>query len=145
MRSLATTPTAFRPSAVVLDTSALLAVLLGEPERDRFVALLADAEDPLISAATLAEASIVMLVKVGDDGVANLDELLSAAAVRCVAVDEAQARLARDAFARFGRGRGTARLNYGDCFAYALARAAKRPLLFKGDDFGRTDVTPALV
>ncbi len=129
---------------MVLDTSALVAVLLGEPERDRFIGLLADAEDPLISAATLVEASIVLQAKTGDEGTADLDELLAAAAVRCVAVDAAQARLARDAFARFGKGRAPAGLNFGDCFSYALARAADRPLLFKGDDFSHTDVTPAV-
>jgi ribonuclease VapC len=120
-----------------------LAILGGEAECDRFVLLLAEAEDPLISAATLVEASIVMQARSGDDGVANLDALLSAAAVRCVAVDRTQAHLARDAFARFGKGRARAGLNFGDCFAYALAQTMKRPLLFKGDDFGRTDVTPA--
>src|SRR5262245_8182943 len=119
-------------------------MLLGEPERDAFIAALAAADDPLVSAATLVEASIVMEVKVGAAGVADLDALLGAAAVRCVAVDEMQARLARDAFTRFGRGRGSAALNIGDCFAYALARAMERPLLFKGEDFGRTNVTPAL-
>ena len=129
---------------MVLDTSALLAVLLGEPERDRFIAALADTEDPLISAATLVESSIVMRAKTGDGGVADLDDLLAAAAVRSVAVDSAQAHLARDAFARFGKGRAAAGLDFGDCFSYALARAADRPLLFKGDDFRRTDITPAL-
>ena len=129
---------------MVLDKSALLAVLLGEPERDRFIAALADAEDPLISAATLVESSIVMRAKTGDGGVADLDDVLAAAAVRSVAVDAVQAYLARDAFARFGKGRGAAGLNFGDCFSYALARAMDRPLLFKGDDFSQTDVTPAL-
>jgi len=129
---------------VVLDTSALLAVLLGEPERDRFIAALADAEDPLISAATLVESSIVMRAKTGDGGVADLDDVLAAAAVRSVAVDSVQAYLARDAFARFGKGRAAAGLNFGDCFSYALARAMDRPLLFKGDDFSQPDVTPAL-
>jgi ribonuclease VapC len=129
---------------VVLDTSALLAMLLGEPERDAYVALLADAEDPLISAATLVEASIVMLAKTAEAGVQDLDELLAAGGVRCVAVDEEQARLARDAFARFGKGRSSASLNFGDCFSYALARATNRPLLFKGDDFSKTDVMPAV-
>jgi ribonuclease VapC len=122
-----------------------MAVLLGEPERDPFIALLADAEDPLISAATLVEASIVMRAKTGDGGIADLDELLTAAAVRCVAVDSVQAHLARDAFARFGKGRAPAGLNFGDCFSYALAQATERPLLFKGDDFSQTDVTPAHV
>lgn len=129
---------------MVLDTSALLAMLLAEPERDAYVALLADAEDPLISTATLIEASIVMLAKTAEAGVRDLDELVAMGAVRCVAVDEEQARLARDAFARFGKGRSPAALNFGDCFSYALAQATNRPLLFKGDDFSKTDVTPAI-
>lgn len=128
---------------MVLDTSALVAVLFHEAEHDSFIALLADAEDPLISAATLVEASIVMHAKTGDDGIADLDRLLAAAAVRCVAVDAAQAHAAREAFARFGKGRASAGLNFGDCFSYALARVTDRPLLFKGDDFGRTDIVPA--
>ena len=128
---------------MVLDTSALLAMLLAEPERDAYVALLADAEDPLISAATLLEASIVMLAKTAEAGIRDLDELLATGGVRCVAVDEDQARLARDAFARFGKGRSPAGLNFGDCFSYALAHAMDRPLLFKANDFTKTDVTPA--
>src|SRR5215207_5287419 len=127
---------------MVLDTSALIAILVGKPERDRFLTTLADADDPLISAATLVEASIVMQAKLGDEGVTDLDELLAAAAVRCVAVDVAQAVLARDAFARLGKGRAPAGLNFGDCFSYALAKTAGRPLLFKGSDFSRTDVGP---
>ena len=128
---------------MVLDTSALLAMLLDEPERESFVALLAEAEDPLISAATLVEASTVMLAKAGADGVADLDALLTAAAVRCVAVDDVQARLARDGFARFGKGRASAGLNFGDCFSYALARVTDTALLFKGTDFSSTDIVPA--
>jgi ribonuclease VapC len=122
----------------------LVAILLGEPERDRFIGVLATAEDPLISAATLVEASIVMHAKTGDDGVADLDDLLAAAGVRCVAVDVAQAHVSRDAFTTFGRGRAAAGLNFGDCFSYALATITDRPLLFKGDDFRHTDVTPAI-
>jgi ribonuclease VapC len=128
---------------VVLDTSAVAAVLLGEPERDSFLARLAGADDPLISAATLVEASIVMCAKTGTEGVSDLDALLRAAAVRCVAVDAAQAHLARDAYARFGKGRAPAGLNFGDCFSYALAKAARRPLLFKGSEFSQTDVARA--
>jgi ribonuclease VapC len=129
---------------VVLDTSALLAILLGEPERDQFIAALAEAADPLISAGTLLESSIVVQSKLGDDGLADLDELLATAGVRCVAVDLAQVHAARDAFARFGKGRDAAGLNYGDCFAYALAKVAQVPLLFKGGDFGRTDLVAAI-
>lgn len=129
---------------MVVDTSALLAVLLGESDRDTYISELAAAEDPLISAGTVLEASIVMLARAGDPGVQALDELLAAAGVRCVAVDDAQVRLARDAFHRFGKGRSPAGLNFGDCFSYALARSADRPLLFKGLDFRSTDITPAI-
>jgi ribonuclease VapC len=129
---------------VVLDTSALVAMLLGEPERDQLIAALAEATDPLISAGTLLETSIVVQSKLGDDGLADLDELLATAGVRCVAVDLAQMHAARDAFARFGKGRDAAGLNYGDCFAYALAKITQVPLLFKGDDFRRSDVVPAV-
>jgi ribonuclease VapC len=128
---------------MVLDTSALVAMLLGEPERDRFITALADAEDSLISAATLLEASIVAQSKLGDGGVEDLDQLLSAAGVRCVAVDLAQVHAAREGFARFGKGRSDAALNYGDCFSYALATVTGRPLLFKGEDFSKTDVRAA--
>jgi Uncharacterized protein conserved in bacteria len=128
---------------MVVDTSALVAILLGEPERDSFVDALVEAEDPIVSAATLVEASIVMQAKTGEAGVADLDDLLDAGEVRCVAVDLLQARHARGAFARFGKGGDPAGLNFGDCFAYALAAATEQPLLFKGDDFALTDATPA--
>lgn len=129
---------------MVVDTSALVAMLLREPEMELFAVALADADDPLISAATLLEASIVMSVKSGEAGVDRLDELLAAAAVRCVAVDATQAAIARSAFARFGKGRASAGLDFGDCFSYALAKARDRPLLFKGSDFRGTDVTAAV-
>lgn len=119
-------------------------MLLGEPERDQFIAALAAAEDPLISAGTLIEASIVVQNKLGDAGLADLDELLTTAGVRCVAVDLAQVHAARNAFARFGKGRDAAGLNYGDCFSYALAAVAHQPLLFKGEDFRQTDMIPAV-
>jgi ribonuclease VapC len=128
---------------VVLDTSALIAILFDEPEREQFITLLADAADPVISTATLLEASIVMHAKIGPAGIDDLDQLLTSAGVRCVAVDAVQADLARDAFIRYGKGHARAGLNYGDCFAYALAAALARPLLFKGDDFSQADVQPA--
>lgn len=128
---------------MVVDTSALIAILLGEPERDEFIALIGDAPDALISAATLLEASIVMQTRGGDAGVGDLDDLLAVLSVRTVAVDAAQADLARGAFRRYGKGRSPAGLNYGDCFSYALSSATARPLLFKGADFSRTDVDPA--
>ena len=126
---------------MVVDTSALIAILLEEPECNTFIGLIADADDALISAGTLAEASIVMHAKTGGAGIGDLDDLLAAAGVRCVAVDLAQARIAREAYARYGNGLAAAALNYGDCFAYALARVTGSPLLFKGADFERTDVS----
>ncbi len=128
---------------MVLDTSALVAILFDEPEAERFRTLLGEADDPLISAGTLVEASIVMQGRTGEGGILDLDDLLDAASVRCVAVDHVQARLARGAFARFGKGRHPAGLNLGDCFAYALARAMNRPLLFEGRDFAQTDIASA--
>lgn len=128
---------------MVLDTSALVAILRDEPECAEFVHLVSIADDPLISAATLLEASIVLHARVGDEGVADLDRFLQAAAVRCVAVDIEQAVAAREAWARYGKGRSPAGLNYGDCFSYGLALTRDRALLFKGDDFALTDVRRA--
>ena len=128
---------------MVLDTSAIVAIQRDEPECRDFVHLLATAEDPLISAATLLEASIVLHAKAGEEGVVDLDQLLQAAGVRCVAVDAAQALAARTAWIRYGKGRSAAALNYGDCFSYALATTLDRPLLYKGNDFSQTDVRVA--
>lgn len=128
---------------MVLDTSAVVAILRDEPECGEFADLLAAAEDPLISTATLLESSIVLHAKAGDEGVTDLDDLLRTAGVRCVAVDTAQALAARAAWMRFGKGRSPAKLNYGDCFSYALAVTMDRSLLYKGDDFARTDVRSA--
>jgi ribonuclease VapC len=126
---------------MVIDTSAVVAILRGEPECDAFLRLLADADDPLISAASLLECSIVQSDV--EDGIADLDELLRSAGVRTAAVDAAQALAARGAWLRYGKGRSPAGLNFGDCFSYALAVTTGRTLLFKGRDFNRTDVRPA--
>jgi len=126
---------------MVLDTSALVAILREEPEGLAFEKLLALANDPLISAATLFECSMVQAKF--DHGLVDLDDFLLSSGIRVAAVDVAQAHTARDAWLRYGKGRGPARLNFGDCFSYALAVTTGRPLLFKGDDFAQTDVTPA--
>jgi len=128
---------------MVLDTSAVVAILEDEPERPSFVRALARAKDPLISTATLFESSIVMHGRGGDRAVARLDELLLAAGVRCVALDVTHVHAARDAWLRYGKGRSPAGLNFGDCFSYALAITTGRPLLYKGDDFAQTDVAAA--
>ncbi len=128
---------------MVVDCSALLAVLFDEPDKPALSAALVSADDPVISAATLVEASIVVMGRLGAPGIDELDTLIERSNLRCVAVDRSQALIARDASARYGKGRSRAGLNFGDCFAYALARQTKRPLLVKGADFALTDVKPA--
>ena len=124
---------------MVADTSAILAILLGEPERRRFAVALEDADSVVMSAASFVECSIVVECRYGAEGIRDLDRLLARAGIECVAVDLEQARMARDAFSRYGKGRHRAGLNFGDCFSYALAMDRGEPLLFKGDDFGHTD------
>ncbi len=128
---------------MVIDTSALVAILLDEPDRPELVQTLADAPVRAISAATLLESSSVIEARLGDAGGRELDLLLHRANVVVISVDERQAALARSAWRRFGKGRHTAGLDYGDCFAYALAIERDEPLLFKGDDFAATDVRVA--
>lgn len=127
---------------MVLDTSALLAILQDEPERRRFNEAIEMADSRRISAATFVEASIVIDSRYGAEGLQALDRFIERAAIEVVPVDVEQARAAREAFMRFGKGRYAAGLNFGDCFPYALSRVLAEPLLFKGDDFGRTDVMP---
>ena len=126
---------------MVIDTSAILAILLDEPERRRFNEALEDSGARAMSVATLVEVSIVLEARFGAEGLRDLDLFIEKAGIELMPVDIAQAQLARRAFSRFGRGRHPAALNYGDCFAYALAESLGEPLLFKGDDFARTDVT----
>jgi ribonuclease VapC len=125
---------------VVLDTSALIAILTREASADRLVAAVEADRTRLVSAATLVEASLVLLGRYGEVGESELDRLLRAVGAEVVPVGEEQANLARDAALRFGLGRHPAGLNFGDCFSYALAVARDEPLLFVGDDFAQTDV-----
>jgi ribonuclease VapC len=125
---------------MVIDTSAVLAILLDEPERSIYNEIIEDADTRWMSAASFVETSIVIEARHGADGVQDLDLLLERAEIDLVPVDPKQARAARRAWSRFGKGRHPAALNYGDCFSYALAITAAQPLLFKGDDFDKTDV-----
>lgn len=127
---------------MVLDTSAILAILLDEPERRAFNEAIEAAESRALSSATFVEVSIVIEARHGAEGLRDLDLFLERAGVELVAVDSEQAHVARRAFSRFGKGRHRAGLNYGDCFSYALATVLGEPLLYKGDDFRHTDVTP---
>jgi len=125
---------------MVIDTSALLAILQDEPERRTFTEAIEAAETRSISAATFVETSIVIEARYGAEGLRDLDALIATAAIALVAVDADQAQIARTAFSRFGKGRHQAGLNYGDCFSYALAKALGETLLYKGSDFSHTDL-----
>jgi ribonuclease VapC len=129
---------------MILDTSALMAILLNEPEAAAFTLAIAAAPQRSISAASLTEAMMVIAQRKGAPGVAALRRLLREAAITVVPVDEKAALEAFDAWARFGKGNHPARLNYGDCFSYAAASLSDQPLLFKGDDFAQTDILAAL-
>lgn len=129
---------------VVLDASAIVALLQREPEAPRLVAALAQVDGCVLSAATRVETGILMLARRGEAAVVGLDVLLRRLEAAVVPVTAEQAELALDAFRRFGKGRHPAALDFGDCFAYALARALDLPLLFKGDDFAATDVRVAV-
>lgn len=128
---------------MVLDTSALIAILQNEPERRAFNEAIESAESCALSTASFVELSIVIDARYGPDGVRALDLYLSKAAVTLVDFDADQAHVARQAYRHYGKGRHPAGLNYGDCFSYALAKTLAEPLLFKGDDFVKTDVDPA--
>ena len=130
---------------MIIDASALIAILRDEPEAGPCARAIAEASQRRISAANFLEAAIV--IDGSRDPIASrrLDDLLREGQIEIAPVTETQARLAREAYRDYGRGSGhLARLNFGDCFAYALARETGEPLLFKGDDFAHTDVTPAL-
>lgn len=125
---------------MILDSSALIAILLNEPEAERFEQAIGDAEFVAMSAATAFECSIVLESRLGPVAGVRMDLYLREAEVTVIPFDTEQLLFARTAFRRFGRGRHPAQLNMGDCFAYALAKQQGMPLLFKGNDFAQTDV-----
>ena len=127
---------------MIVDTSALIAILRDEEDAMAYAMAIANAATRRISAATYVETAAV--IDASRDPIASrrFDDLLQEARFAIESVTEVQARIAREAYRDFGRGSGhPARLNFGDCFAYALAKAMNEPLLFKGDDFTRTDIT----
>ena len=129
---------------IVIDSSAFIAILKDEPERRRFIDAIVDHQDPRTSAATYLETSMVMELRLSDRGGRVVDSLIEEIGVEIVPFDHVQAIAARDAFRRYGKGRHRAALNFGDCFAYALAKTLSAPLLFKGDDFSLTDIKRAI-
>jgi ribonuclease VapC len=128
---------------MVVDTSALVALLNLEPESARLAVAIESDPTRLISAATVVEAGIAIEARYGAAGGRELDLLMAKAGLSIEAVTAEQAEVARGAWRRFGKGRHPAGLNFGDCFSYALAKVTGEPLLFKGDDFNQTDITAA--
>ncbi len=129
---------------MIIDTSALAAILFWEPERELFAQSIHDAERCAISAANFVELSIVVEGQRGTEALNQCDAFMRRARVVIEPVNAEQAYIARQAFHDFGKGRHPAGLNLGDCFAYALAKVTGEPLLFNGDDFRKTDVLSAL-
>jgi ribonuclease VapC len=129
---------------VIIDTSALVAILFAEPDAAAYAAAIATARERRLSAASYVEAAIVIDGRRDPIASRRFDDLLREARIVIEPVDESQARIARDAYRDFGRGSGhPARLNFGDCFAYALSRCRGEPLLYKGHDFIHTDIASA--
>jgi ribonuclease VapC len=128
---------------VIVDSSALVAIVLREPGWERLVAKLAAEETCAVGAATLAETGLVLTAKVGKKAQMVLSRLLQETGLVIIPFAEEHWRLAVEAYVRFGKGRHAAALNYGDCLTYAVARLAEQPLLFVGDDFAKTDLPAA--
>ena len=129
---------------MVIDTSALVAILQSEPERREFVLAIEQAEQRVLSAVSFVETSIVIGSRYGPEGLRDLDLFIGKARIEIVSVEEEQAQVARRAFMQYGKGNHPARLNLGDCFSYALAKVRGEPLLCKGGDFVRTDIATHL-
>ena len=130
---------------IALDSSALIAILQMEHDAKELASVLVNARAKVMSAVTLLETSLGLARAKGDESIWDpLDAFIEESQVEIVAFDHEQANLAREVFMRFGKGRHPAGLNFGDCAAYALAKSRKAPLLFKGNNFAKTDIVPAL-
>jgi len=125
---------------MVIDTSALVAILLGEPEAEAFAEAIAGDPKRLVSVFSVLETGIVIEAKKGDAGGRELDLFIHRASIEIISMDSGQVDLARFAWRSFGNGRHPAGLNIGDCCSYALSKYSGEPLLFKGNDFSKTDV-----
>jgi ribonuclease VapC len=125
---------------MVIDTSAIMAIIYAEPEELIFIELINKSAECLLSSPGYVEASIVLGTKHGQQGVENLNLLIAALSITIVPFTVEQAQLASAAFLKFGKGHHPAKLNMGDCFSYALAKSNNQPLLFKGNDFIHTDI-----
>ena len=129
---------------MILDTSSLAAIFFDEPEAGKYTQIIHDADRCLISAGNFLELSIVLEGQMGTNAIRQCDLFFRRADIVIEPFTSEHAYLARQAFHDFGKGRHPAGLNFGDCFAYALSKQTGEPLLFKGNDFGKTDITPAI-
>ena len=129
---------------MIVDSSAILAIMFAESDAAKFAKAISEAESCKISAATFVEVAVVVEAQTKDRGSRQLDTFLRRAGFVIEPVTEEQAHLARQAYSDFGKGRHSAGLNFGDCFSYALAKASGEALLFKGGDFSKTDIISAL-
>lgn len=129
---------------MVVDTSAIIAILQQEPDARRYADIIQEGAVKLVSAVSVLEAGILANARKGDQGEQELDAFLASAELEIVPFDEEQAAVARTAFKKFGKGNHPANLNFGDCAVYALAATRAEPLLFKGSDFSATDLEACL-
>ncbi len=129
---------------MILDTSAIIAILFDEEDSRIYAEAISNADTCRLSASTFVEAAIVVETQTKNGGNRQFDAFIRRAGVTIEPVTEEHAYIARQAFTDFGKGRHPASLNYGDCFSYALAKASGEPLLFKGNDFRKTDIDSAL-
>ena len=129
---------------IVVDTSAIVAILLDETEGETFIDLIAEASETRISTVSMLEACLVMEARKPGWGADAVERLIVEAEIEAIAFSATQVRLAHEAWRRFGRGRHRASLNFGDCCAYALAKEMDADLLYKGIDFAQTDIASAL-
>jgi ribonuclease VapC len=127
---------------MVIDSSAIIAILRREAELEQFAKAISSDPVRLLSAATMVEIGILLIAR-SDSAYQGFEQLVADIEIEIVPVDEQQSRIALDAFRRYGKGRHPARLNYDDCFTYALAKLSGEPLLFKGNDFSQTDILQA--
>jgi ribonuclease VapC len=128
---------------MIIDTSAIVAILFNEDDAQIYAEAISRADSCRVSAATFVEAAIVVESQTKNNGSRQLDAFIRRAGITIEPVTEEQAHIARQAFTDFGKGRHPAGLNYGDCFSYALSKAMREPLLFKGKDFAKTDLSVA--
>lgn len=129
---------------MIIDTSAVLAILLGEPEREKYLEAILQSDQSFISAVTYVELSIICMSKGDALSVRLAEQFLKKVNIETAPVSVQQAVIAKEAYRDFGKGKHKAALNLGDCFSYALAKEKDLPLLYKGEDFSKTDVQNAI-